>query len=116
MIDALVAPLIRSEAPAMVAAALRLLALMAESAPTRRQLVAPWGWNLRMRARELEHGGQASAAAEARAIARLVEAVALGHVATCELRSAAASLDASDAEVRGAMAQLELVLQLATVA
>ena len=78
---------VRSDSSDMVAAALYILAKLADDAEKRHRVVAPWAWDLRLRARQLEKAGRAAAAAQARVIARMVGAVALGQLSGAELRA-----------------------------
>lgn len=84
---------IQTDSNAMVAAALHILGGFADDAEARREVVAPWAWNLRQRARELSTQGMTDAADRAKAIARMVSAVALGEIGTEELLAAAACVD-----------------------
>jgi hypothetical protein len=108
---ALVDDFIRSESHLMVAAALHILARMAADEEERDLVVAPWAWNLRRRARELESEGKAGAAAQAKVIARVVSAVALGEVTAAQLAAAAASLDVNGDELRDAVDVLEQAMR-----
>lgn len=89
----------RHELPAMVAAALDILASYADDEAARRTILAPWAWDLRQRARQLESAGSRMAANQAKAIARVVSAAALGEVSSDEL-ARAAELLAVDEQAR----------------
>lgn len=90
---------LRSDASPMVAAALHVLSVFAADPVRRNDVVAPWGWSLRQRARQLEAEGLRIAAAQARVIARVVDAVALGEISSEELARQAAAMDV-DADAR----------------
>jgi hypothetical protein len=79
-----------SDSRPMVAAALQILASLAASAEQRETVVGPWAWQLWQRARQLERGGSCVAGAQAKVIARMVSAVALGELSAEELARAAA--------------------------
>lgn len=87
----------------MVAAALQILAAMAADPEQREGVVSPWAWELRQRARQLEKAGALAAAAQAKTIARVVSAVALGELSADELARAAAEIDADVHETRIAL-------------
>lgn len=84
---------IRTDSNAMVAAALHILGGFADDADARSEIVAPWAWSLRQRARELSAQGRVDAAERAKAVARMVSAVALGEIGTEELLAAAACVE-----------------------
>ena len=81
-----------NESPAMVAAALEILASMAGSSEARNTILAPWAWELRQKARALENAGARATAAEAKAIARVVSAVALGKISSADLTDALSAM------------------------
>jgi hypothetical protein len=101
----------RSDSGPMVAAALHILAGMADDAGARHHVVGPWAWDLRQRARQLAGEGRSAAATQAKIIARVVGAVALGQIASAELARAAASVEVDDHDFRHALAVLELAMQ-----
>jgi hypothetical protein len=114
--QALIDDFIRSEASIMVAAALHILARMADDEEERNLVVAPWAWSLRQRARQLESEGKASAASQAKVIARMVSAVALGKVTSVQLAAAAATLEVNGNELREAVDVLEQAMRYETSA
>lgn len=101
----------RSDSSDMVAAALSILAKLADDAEKRHRVVAPWAWDLRLRARQLEKAGRAAAAAQARVIARMVGAVALGQISGAELRAAAADVEVNIDDFRDAVGLLESAMR-----
>lgn len=100
----------RHEHRAMVAAALELLATFADSEDARRTILAPWAWDLRQTARRLDGAGARGAAAEAKAIARIVSAAALGEVTSAELASAAATIEVDAQERLAALGVLRVAM------
>lgn len=108
----LLAAFLRSDSSAMVAGALHILSVLAADPGRRHDTVAPWAWDLRRRARQLEAEGMRISAAQARVVARVVEAVAMGELTAEELSAAAASVhvDATArAEAIGALVQSMMV-------
>lgn len=89
----LLAAFLKSDTRPMVAAALHVLAVFAADPERRNEVVAPWAWGLRRRARQLEAEGMRLTAAQARTIARVVSAVALGELSAEQLAEAAASVE-----------------------
>lgn len=87
----------------MVAAALQILAVLAADPDQRATVVSPWAWDLHRRARLLEKAGALAAAAQARVIARVVSAVALGEISPEELSLAASEVDADVQETQLAL-------------
>ncbi len=77
----------------MVAGALHILSVLAADPARRHDTVAPWAWDLRQRARALESEGMRISAAQARVVARVVEAVAMGELSPEELSRAAAAIE-----------------------
>jgi hypothetical protein len=104
---ALIEDLTRSDTSIMVAAALHILARMADDDEERNLVVAPWAWDLRKRARELESEGKREAAAQAKVVARVVSAVALGEVTSAQLAAAARKLEVDERDLRDAVDALE---------
>jgi hypothetical protein len=92
-IHPLLTAFLKSDETPLVAAALHILSLLAADPERRHAVVAPWGWDLRQRARRLEAGGMRLAAAQARVIARVVDAVALGEISASELSASAAAME-----------------------
>lgn len=101
----------RSDSSDMVAAALTILAKLADDAEKRHRVVAPWAWDLRLRARQLEKAGRTTAAAQARVIARMVGAVALGQLSSAELSAAAANVEVNIDDFRDAIGLLESAMR-----
>jgi hypothetical protein len=101
----------RSDSGPMVAAALHILARMADDADARHHVVGPWAWDLRQRARQLALEGRSAAATQAKVIARVVSAVALGQIASAELARAAANVEVDDDDLRTAIDVLELAME-----
>jgi len=99
-----------SDASIMVAAALHILARMADDEEERNLVVAPWAWDLRKRARQFELEGKSAAAAQAKVIARMVSAVALGQVTSAQLAAAAGTLEVNQSELRAAVDALEYAM------
>jgi hypothetical protein len=95
----------------MVAAALHILARMADDPDERHQAIGPWAWDLRQRARQLANDGRLAAAAQAKVIARVVSAVALGQISSAELSRAAANVEVTVDEFRYALGLLELAME-----
>lgn len=93
------APFLASDTRPMVAAALHVLSVFAADPDRRNEVVAPWAWSLRQRARQLEAEDMRLSAAQARVIARVVSAVALGEISSEELSRAAAGIEV-DPEAR----------------
>lgn len=91
-IHPLLTAFLKSDEPPLVLAALHILSVFAADPERRHAVVAPWGWDLRQRARGLEADGMRIAATQARVIARVVDAVALGEISASELSAAAATL------------------------
>lgn len=98
----------------MVVAALHILSGFADDVGLRNEIVAPWAWSLRQRARELAAHGMAEAAENARVIARLVSAVALGEIDAETLMRAAASVDVETSERDTAIEILAAAMKQAT--
>ena len=95
----------------MIAAALEILASMADDASARAAVLAPWAWDLRQKARALESVGARDAAAEAKAIARVVSATALGQVSAAELFGAATALKVDEQERLAALGVLRVAMR-----
>ena len=100
MAHRLLAAFARSDSPPMVAAALEILASLAGDPESRREIVGPWAWDLRRRARDLARTEQVGASEQAKVIARVVEAVALGELGPVDLAAGAAAIGASAEETR----------------
>lgn len=100
----------KHEHRAMVAAALDLLATFADSEDARRTILSPWAWDLRQTARRLENGGARAAAAEAKAIARIVSAAALGEVTSAEIARAAEAIEVDAQERLAALGVLRVAM------
>lgn len=111
MTRALIDEFTRGNASIMVAAALHILARMADDEEERNLVVAPWAWDLRKRARQLESEGKGAAAAQAKVIARMVSAVALGQVTSAQLAAASARLEVNENELRDAVDVLECAMR-----
>jgi hypothetical protein len=100
-----------SDSSAMVAAALHILARLADNATKRNAVVAPWAWDLRLRARDLERAGRTAAATQAKIIARMVAAVALGQLRSVELAAAAADIEVNPDDFHDAVELLETAMR-----
>lgn len=100
MSESILRDFMSSDSRPMVAAALQILAALAANAEQRETVVAPWAWELRQRARHLEKGGRSLASAQAKVVARMVSAVALGEFSAEELARAATEVDAGADETR----------------
>ena len=110
MSSPLIARFKQSDSVPMVASALQILATIAASPDDRHRVLTPWTWDLRQRARHLDRTSQAAAAEQARVIARLVGAVALGEIGAEELQHAARELEVEAAELRRALDTLEAAM------
>lgn len=111
MNDRLIDSFVKSDSRAMVAAALHILAMMADDPDQRHRVLGPWAWDLRQRARELEGAGQTGAASQAKVVARMVSAVALGQLSAEALSEAAANVDANADDFRDALGVLHSAMK-----
>jgi hypothetical protein len=102
---------VRSDSRAMVAAALHILGVMADDAEKRHHVIAPWAWDLRQRARAMEARGQHTAASQAKVVARMINAVALGEISSAELLRSASTIDVNVDEFQDALAMLEAAMR-----
>lgn len=92
-----------SDSGPMVAAALQILSALAADPEQRETVVSAWAWDLRQRARRLEKAGAVAASSQAKVIARVVGAVALGELTAEDLARAASAIDAGADETRLAL-------------
>lgn len=112
----ILAPFLQSDTRPMVAAALHVLSVFAADPDRRNEVVAPWAWSLRQRARQLEAEGMRLTAAQARVVARVVSAVALGQVSSEELAVAAAGIEVEPEARAQAIGALVHAMTLPSVA
>ena len=95
----------------MVAAALEILGGLADIPSARETILAPWAWDLRQQARRLEKAGARGAAAEAKAIARVVSATALGELSCEDLTAASRALQVDEQARLAAVGTLRVAMQ-----
>ena len=110
-IDRLLADFAPCESRPIVAAALEILASFVDDASARQTILAPWAWELRTKARQLESEGSRAAAAEAKAIARVISAAALGELPSSDLAEAARALKVDAAQRLVALGVLHVAMR-----